>query len=164
MSQNPVSVLFVCTGNICRSPTAEAVFRHQVQEAGLEKLFTTDSAGTHGYHIGDPPDPRAIATALGRGVDMRDLRARKFEGADFDQFNYIFAMDRSHYAFMERLKGPSPKGTMALYLAQALGNKTFPLEVPDPYYGTLQGFEDVYDLIEKASHRLLAWLAEKHRG
>jgi protein-tyrosine phosphatase len=145
-SSPPIGVLFVCTGNICRSPTAEAVFRHKVREAGLESRFLIDSAGTQGYHIGDPPDERAIATALVRGVDMRDLRARKVEAADFTRFHTILAMDSGHYDLLSRFKD-QPLDGLELFLGQG--------DVPDPYYGTQKGFDDVYDLIERGCIRLL---------
>ncbi len=142
-----INVLFVCTGNICRSPTAEAVFRHQVKKAGLEGRFHIDSAGTHGYHVGDPPDDRAIATALGRGVDMRDLRARKIAENDFARFRHIYAMDQGHHGLLSRFGAAAPFGQLSLFLPGE--------DVPDPYYGTLQGFEDVYNLIEAGSQRIL---------
>jgi protein-tyrosine phosphatase len=142
-----INILFVCTGNICRSPTAEAVFRHQVREAGLEGRFHIDSAGTHGYHIGDPPDPRSIATALARGVDMRNLRARKVRPDDFAAFHRIYAMDRGHHSHLACFTPVPPYGTLSLFAGSS--------DVPDPYYGTLQGFEDVYGMIEKGSAALL---------
>ncbi len=141
-----MSVLFVCTGNICRSPTAEALFICKVEEAGLSDRFHIDSAGTHGYHVGEPPDQRAVATALARGVDMRDLRARKFDPTDLEDFDYILAMDSGHYGIMDR--HPQGLGKLSLFLEH-------PQEVPDPYYGSQKGFEDVYDLIDAGSERLL---------
>lgn len=142
-----INVLFVCTGNICRSPTAEAVFRRHVREAGLEGLFNINSAGTHGYHIGDPPDGRAIATALRRGVDMRQIRARKVGPGDFSRFHHIIAMDRGHHDLLSRFKPTPPYGQLSLFLPQA--------DVPDPYYGPLEGFEGGYDLIDKGCARIL---------
>ena len=157
-----IAVLFVCTGNICRSPTAEAVFRHMVIKAGLEERFLIDSAGTHGYHIGDPPDPRTIATALSRGVDMHDLRARKATAVDFMRFHYILSMDLGHHVLMDRLRPDDFKGGLGLFLGfpkfGALGR-----DVPDPYYGTQTGFDHVYEMIERGCHRLLIGLREIHR-
>ncbi len=147
-----IGVLFVCTGNICRSPTAEAVFRHKVRLAGLETRFLIDSAGTHGYHTGDPPDPRAIATALERGVDMRDLRARKVETQDFDRFNHIYAMDRGHYAMLDRLGGAGP---LSMFLEENA-------DVPDPYYGGQKDFDRVFALVDAACDRLLAALQDRY--
>lgn len=154
LSQPRIGVLFVCTGNICRSPTAEAVFRHKVREAGLEPHFRIDSAGTHGYHIGDPPDPRSIATALGKGVDMRDLRARKVEKADFTSFDYILAMDAGHFTHLERFGG---EGRLAMYMTDP-GYR----DVPDPYYGGQKDFDLVFRLVEQETSRLLKRLAGNH--
>jgi len=147
---DPIGVLFVCTGNICRSPTAEAVFRHHVAKAGLEHRFRIDSAGTHGYHIGDPPDHRAIATALAKGVDMRDLRARRFDAVDYNEFHYVLAMDASHHAFLGRLGG---KGVLGMFMAG---------DVPDPYYGGQADFDLVYRLVDEGCGRWLSLIREKH--
>lgn len=149
-----VGVLFVCTGNICRSPTADAVFRHLVKEARLEDRFIVDSAGTHGYHIGDPPDLRSVATAMKRGVDMRALRARKVEKADFTRFHYILAMDGGHHRLLSRFSAQPPYGALSLFLGEG--------DVPDPYYGAQEGFEHVYDLIEGGSRRLLSDIRVRH--
>lgn len=147
-----IGVLFVCTGNICRSPTAEGVFRHKVRVAGLEPRFLIDSAGTHGYHIGDPPDHRAIATALGRGVDMRDLRARKVGSEDFEAFDYIYAMDAGHHGILSRFSG---RGALSLFME---GGE----DVPDPYYGGQKDFDLVFDMVDQECERLLLFLRQKH--
>jgi protein-tyrosine phosphatase len=152
---SPISVLFVCTGNICRSPTAEAVFRHKVREAGLERHFTIDSAGTHGYHIGDPPDPRTIATALSHGVDMRDLRARQVQKADFTQFDHIFAMDSGHFTHLERFGG---EGRLAMYLTDKAH-----IDLPDPYYGSQRDFDLVFRLVDEETDRLLQRLIVQYK-
>lgn len=146
-----IGVLFVCTGNICRSPTAEAVFRHQVEAAGLGGRFLIDSAGTHGYHTGDPPDPRSVAAALARGVDMRDLRARKVENVDFSKFDHILAMDAGHHDILSRLGD-------VRRLSMFLDGR----DVPDPYYGPLAGFGDIYGLIELGCRDLLQKLRIFH--
>jgi protein-tyrosine phosphatase len=101
------SVLFCCTGNICRSPTAEAVFLHRVRQAGLEGRIRVDSAGTHGYHVGEPPDPRTVEAAKRRGYDLSALRARRFERHDFERFDLVLAMDGTNYAHLARLAAPS---------------------------------------------------------
>ncbi len=159
MGNNQIGVIFVCTGNICRSPTAEAVFRSKVQKAGLEQSFLIDSAGTHGYHIGDPPDPRSIETALARGVDMRDLRARKFAADDFDRFDYVLAMDSGHYDLLSRYGGAN---RLKLFLEFPMVTSGSLRDVPDPYYGRQKGFEDVFDLIEQGCERILTGVRAIH--
>jgi len=148
-----VAVLFVCTGNICRSPTAEAVFRHHARAQGVEGNFVIDSAGTHGYHIGDPPDPRAISTALARGVDMRGLRARKVDAQDFQRFDYVIAMDAGHY----RVLSADRQGNAEIMMFLQDGG-----DVPDPYYGTLDDFENVYDIVGVECAQLLDRLRKRH--
>lgn len=149
-------VLFVCMGNICRSPTAEAVVREYARrEAAL--TVEVDSAGTHGYHQGDPPDERSIIAARRRGYDLTRLRARMIEAADFERFDLVLAMDT---AVLERLRGLAPSqhaGRVRLFLefAPALARK----DVPDPYYGGAAGFEEVLDLVEEGARGLLAALA-----
>ncbi|MGA8052554.1 MAG: low molecular weight protein-tyrosine-phosphatase [Burkholderiales bacterium] len=148
------SVLFVCTGNICRSPTAEGVFRKMVVDGGLSHLITADSAGTVGYHAGEPPDPRSQAAAARRGYELARLRARRVMRTDFERFDLVLAMDFGHREVLARLapEGGQQKLRMLLEYAQAAPS----LEVPDPYYGGPQGFEVVLDLIEDASRGLLA--------
>lgn len=147
------SVLFVCTGNICRSPTAEGVFLHMVDRAGLRKLVRVDSAGTHGYHVGDRPDPRAQAAAARRSYDLRKLRARKLQPQDYARFDHLLAMDRGHLSIMLRDSPPEHRHKIRLFMDHApdLGHH----EVPDPYYGDNTGFELVLDLVEAASRGLL---------
>jgi protein-tyrosine phosphatase len=157
VAERTTSVLFVCTGNICRSPTAEGVFRHLARERGLLDAVRIDSAGTIDYHVGSAPDPRAVEHAARRGYDLSDLRARMVTFADYHQFDRILAMDRGH---LRELKGGAPKGTLgriAKFLDYSEAWRG--LDVPDPYYGGPQGFEDVLDMVEEASARLLEAIA-----
>jgi len=150
------SVVFVCTGNICRSPTAEGVFRKLAADAGLAERILVDSAGTHGYHVGEPPDPRTREAAARRGYDLSPLRARKFERRDFERFDLVLAMDRDNQAILARLAQPSRghKLRMMMEFARNFGE----IEVPDPYYGGPLGFERVLDMLEDASRGLLEML------
>ncbi|MBI3452334.1 MAG: low molecular weight phosphotyrosine protein phosphatase [Rhodospirillales bacterium] len=148
--------MFVCTGNICRSPTAEGVFRAHVERAGLAPRILADSCGTHDYHVGEPPDPRSQQHALRRGYDLSELRARRIRDGDFAAFDLLLALDRDHQKILSRMAPPAARGKVRLLLdyAPALGRA----EVPDPYYGGPNGFEHVLDLIEAASAGLLAAL------
>jgi len=156
-------VLFVCTGNICRSPTAEGIFRKLVLDAGLADHIESDSAGTHDYHVGEAPDPRTQATALTRGYDLSGLRARQVARSDMERFDLILAMDRSHHAYLTRLAPTSGRGKLRMMLEYARGAGI--LDVPDPYYGGPGGFEQVLDMLEDASRGLLEALrADTPRG
>ena len=148
-----VKVLFVCTGNICRSPTAEGVFRRMVAEAGLDHAISVDSAGTHDYHVGEPPDPRSCAMARAKGYSIDDLRARKFSPRDFHQFDWLLAMDQGHHRFMARVMPAARADRLHLFLdfAPELGIR----DVPDPYYGGPEGFAHVLELIEAGARGLL---------
>ena len=153
MPKKSVSVLFVCLGNICRSPTAEGVFRHLIQTEGHDNWISTDSAGTHAYHIGEQPDRRAQQTARSRGVDLSDLRGRKAVANDFNEFDYILAMDDENYQNLEDIAPDGCEDKLSLFLDFS---KEYPeTQVPDPYYGGDQGFEHVFDLVESASRGLL---------
>ena len=154
-----VSVLLVCMGNICRSPTAHALFREAVTAAGLDQEIAVDSAGTHAYHIGNPPDARATATALERDIDMTDLRARQVCEPDFEQFDYVVAMDRDNLALLEASCPPEAQDRLSLMLDWAEG---WGDEVPDPYYGSDEGFIRVFDMLTAASQGLLAHIASSH--
>jgi protein-tyrosine phosphatase len=147
------SVLFVCTGNICRSPTAEGVFRTTVERVGLQASIDIDSAGTHDYHVGAPPDPRAVRAAASRGYDIGGLRARRVMRGDFSRFNWILAMDRANMNVLEHLRPANYAGTLALFLGLAPGMAG--REVPDPYGGGAEDFTRVLDLVEIASNALL---------
>lgn len=146
-------VLFVCMGNICRSPTAEGVFRHLVEQQGLAGKIIIDSAGTHDYHIGDAPDARSQAAAARRGYDLSRLRARQVERDDFRKFDYVLAMDEANLELLRQQCPEASRGKLRLFLAFA--DKVELREVPDPYYGGAQGFEQVLDLVEHAARGLL---------
>jgi len=159
---NRVRVLFVCMGNICRSPTAHGVFRKLVEEAGLVDRIEIDSAGTHAYHVGEPPDRRAQETAMRRGIALADLRARRAAAEDFDRFDYILAMDQDNYHNMSSLC-PEGRGLeRRLMLLMDFAPHMRLREVPDPYYGAAGGFERVFDMIEAAAEGLLEDIRRKH--
>jgi protein-tyrosine phosphatase len=155
-----VRVLFVCMGNICRSPTAHGVFEAMVKQEGLDNRIQVDSAGTHSYHIGKQPDSRAQQTARARGLDLSYLRARQARVEDFSSFDYVLAMDEDNYRDLMALcpEGLSHKLNMFLDFAPRLGFR----EVPDPYYGGADGFDQVFDMVEAASTGLLNDIREKH--
>lgn len=154
-----VSILFVCMGNICRSPTAEGVFRHHVTEAGLADRVLVDSAGTHAYHVGEPPDRRAAAAAERRGYSMARLRARRVVADDFSRFHYILGMDRDNVALLKEQAEAEQHGKIRLFLEFSQAGEA---EVPDPYYGGAAGFERVLDLVEEASTGLLERIRREH--
>jgi protein-tyrosine phosphatase len=147
-----VKVLFVCLGNICRSPTAEGVFRHYVEQAGLSDKISIDSAGTSDWHIGKTPDPRTQAAAAVRGYDLSKLRGRQAVPEDFKQFDLILAMDNSNLNNLQAIQPADGTAELALYLPRF---GISPDEVPDPYYGGEDGFELVLDMLEQASQVLL---------
>jgi len=156
-----IKVLFVCMGNICRSPTAEGVFTKLVKDHNLEAHFAIDSAGTHAYHVGNEPDLRSQSAALERGIDLSDLRARKVIHGDFEDFDFLLAMDDDNYSILinacpEQYK---PKIKYFLDYAPYLNER----QVPDPYYGGQYGFERVLDMIEQASTGFLTALRESGR-
>jgi protein-tyrosine phosphatase len=148
-------VLFVCTGNICRSPTAEGVFRHQVAEAGLAEVIATDSVGLEGWHVGNPPDPRSIEAAALRGVDISDLRARQLTQEDFNRFDLLLAMDDGHHRDMLRHATREQRDKVRMFMEATAGHPAPP--VPDPYYGGPGGFKTVLDMIEEGAR---AWIRE----
>lgn len=154
--EQSTSVLFVCLGNICRSPTAEAVFKQKAAAAGLDLVI--DSAGTHGYHIGNPPDKRSQAAGTERGYSFKGLKCRRVEDEDFEKFDYILAMDNSNLSNLREMSSPQYYDKIKLFLefANLQGAELRDLEVPDPYYGGKRGFELVLDLIEQASDGLIA--------
>ena len=149
------SVLFVCLGNICRSPTAHGVFLRKVSERGLAERVSVDSAGTGGWHAGEPPDRRTQRHAATRGYDLSALRARQVEPEDFHRFTHILAMDRSNFDALEDMKPADFTGELRLFLEYGSRGRS---EVPDPYYGGAQGFEEVLDLVEDAAEGLISGL------
>ncbi len=151
-----IKVLFVCLGNICRSPMAEGLFRDVIEKAQLAQEVMVDSAGTHGYHIGEPPDPRAQSTTAQHGIDIADLRGRQVQAEDLISFDYVLAMDEENLANLRRLPGST---RARLFLEFASGAST--REVPDPYYGGLGGFDRVYGLLEDAAQGLLADIRQR---
>lgn len=156
----PVRVLFVCMGNICRSPTAEGIFRQLVVQQGLAGQIVADSAGTHDYHVGDAPDARARAAAARRGYDLSGLCARQVVPDDFSRFDYVLAMDSVNLSLL-RLSCPEPyRSRLRLFLEFA--QEVELREVPDPYYGGDQGFETVLDLVENAAAGLLRHIRATH--
>lgn len=151
-----IRVLFVCTGNICRSPTAEGVFRGLVAARGLGDRLAADSAGTHGYHVGEAPDPRACAVSRARGYPIDDLRARRVVAADFSRFDHVVGMDRGHREALLRL---APADAPARISLLADHGALATMDVPDPYYGDDAGFEAAFDLIERGVVGLVTALA-----
>ncbi len=144
-------LLYVCMGNICRSPTAKGVFDRALEQAGI--AFISESAGTHGYHVGQPPDPRAVAAAGAAGIEIADDLARRFEHVDFERFDRIFVMDRANLAHVESLKPPGPGARVQLVME--LVPDYGMAEVPDPYYGGDSGFVRVIDMLEAAAGALV---------
>lgn len=154
-----VSVLFVCMGNICRSPTAEGVFRHFVDDAALGDRIVIDSAGTHAYHVGEPADRRARSAAERRGMSLEGITARRVTDEDFEKFDYVIAMDRDNHRLLVDQADADYHERISLFLDFADIAES---EVPDPYYGGSAGFERVLDLVEEASRALLETLRSRH--
>ena len=157
-----MKILFVCLGNICRSPTAEVVFRAVAAREAPELMIEVDSAGTAGYHIGEPPDLRTRQAATRRGYDMSLLRARIVEPRDFEDFDFILAMDRENLKVLNHRAPVHARERVRLFLEFAPDAAT--TEVPDPYYGGPNGFEEVLDLVEAATQGLLQHLRQRSRA
>ena len=156
----PTRVLMVCTGNICRSPTAEGVLRAKLQRLGLHERVEVDSAGTHGYHTSEPPDPRAIRHAAQRGYDISRLKARPVTDEDFARFDWVLAMDETHLLWLRKRQPPDTPARTDLLMTYARQHADVP-EVPDPYYGGPAGFDRVLDLVEDACEGLAVHLARQ---
>jgi protein-tyrosine phosphatase len=156
----PIRILFVCLGNICRSPSAEGVFRALAERAGLGDRLEIESAGTSAYNLNQPPDPRAQAAARKRGIDLSGLRARQAVKEDFARFDYILAMDANNHRKLSRLCPPGQEHRLGLFLdfAPDAGRR----DIPDPYEGDANGFEAVLDLIERAADGLLVHIRARH--
>lgn len=150
-----MKVLFVCLGNICRSPTAEGVFRRALEQAGLADDVEIDSCGVGSWHVGKAPDARAQQAALSRGIDLSSLRARQLTEQDFAEFDYVLGMDQDNLRAMRELKPDNSRAHVGLFLDFA---GTPGAEVPDPYYGGDEGFENVLTMIETASAGLIQHL------
>jgi protein-tyrosine phosphatase len=148
-SKAAARVLFVCMGNICRSPTAEGVFRHYLRTQAADLHVEIDSAGTHDYHVGEPPDPRTVRAAAKRGVDLSSLRARQVQDADFERFDLILAMDHLNHATL--LERSASRQRARIHLLLEFAADAGRQDVPDPYYGGASDFEVVLDLVEQAS-------------
>lgn len=146
-------ILFVCTGNICRSPTAEGVLKQKLQARAMGHV-QVDSAGTHGYHVGEAPDSRARDKAAGRGYDLTDQTARRISRDDFERFDWIVAMDRGHLRQLQRLCPPQYQDRLHLF-RDFIGGRHAGQDIPDPYYGALDGFEEVLDLVELGCDAML---------
>lgn len=155
-----VNVLFVCLGNICRSPTAHGFFQNLVNFRDMDQLIYIDSAGTGDWHIGRSPDSRATTSALKRGVDLSDLRARQVTYSDFDRFDYILAMDKQNLADLETMVPSQFDGHLGLFLDFAEAYEAD--EVPDPYYGGGEAFDLVLDMVQNGCDGLLTQICKKH--
>lgn len=156
-----VKVLFVCLGNICRSPLAEGLFLHKVQQAGLEGQFHIDSCGTGGWHIGNLPDPRSREVAGLHGITLPS-RARKLDPSDFAEYDYILAMDRENKRDLEQARRQAPDGHAQILLMRDFDTQGKGEDVPDPYYGGTNGFHDVYDMLERSTTGLLLFIQNKN--
>ncbi len=156
--ESRISVLFICMGNICRSPTAEGVFRKMVEDAGLSATIEIDSAGTHAFHSAEPPDGRAQVAAENRGYSLKGIKARRVVDADYERFDLLLVMDDENRQVLLERADAAHHSKIRLFLDYAGGDSR---EVPDPYYGGSAGFERVLDLVESAARGLLAELQQK---
>jgi len=148
-----INILFVCMGNICRSPSAEGFFVTALQQSKVRDRVSTDSAGTHGYHVGHAPDPRAVSTASDFGVDISQLRARKVSASDFDDYDLIIAMDGSNFNDLQSIQPEDSKASLKMMMQ--FHPEANPADVPDPYYGGMDGFTYMCELLDSATRGLL---------
>ena len=153
-----INILFVCMGNICRSPSAEGFFADALNSSSCKDLVSIDSAGTHGYHVGHTPDARAAAMALNFGVDISHLRARKVSVSDFDEYDLIIAMDRDNLEDLQRIQPAGSRARLKMMMQYHPEGK--PEEVPDPYYGSTEAFYRVFQLIDSAVEGLIFHIAD----
>ena len=160
MPPEPIRILFVCLGNICRSPLAEGIFRHLVREQGLEERFEIDSAGTSGWHAGDPPDPRSAQTARRRGIELSG-QGRKVVAEDLRRFDYVIAMDAENRQELRALQAQAG-GRARVARLREWDPRPEHGDVPDPYYGGPRGFDDVHDIVERACAGLLELVVQEH--
>ena len=156
-----IKIMFVCLGNICRSPLAEAVFRSQVSEAGMDNKFYIASSGTGGWHVGEGADKRMRQTALRSGVSLESHEARQLSGRDLQDFDYVFVMDKENLRAVKRLDGRNQAGEK-INLFRAYDPDPEDYQVPDPYYGGDGGFDRVFDIVERTSRNLLSQLIKTH--
>lgn len=157
-----VKVLFVCLGNICRSPLAEGVFKQRVREAGLQNKILVESAGTSGWHIGEPPDPRSVDVARENGIELNSY-GRKAINNDFQDFDYIIAMDQNNYADLKNLPGSAEEGSAKLLLMRNFDSIGQGKDVPDPYYGGTNGFKNVFEMLDRSCRNLLEEIKESYQ-
>lgn len=156
-----INVLFVCLGNICRSPLAEGIFNHLVENRGLESKISSDSAGTSGWHIGEPPDRRSEAVAKKHGIVL-DHSGRQLEDQDFQEFDYIVAMDKNNFQNIKSERGYNGFPSENLVMMRTFDEQGKGQDVPDPYFGGPEGFEDVYKMLHRSCEKFLDYLVEKH--
>ncbi len=159
MKPEAFKILFICMGNICRSPTVEGVFRKLVSDAGLDAHVKVGSAGTHSFHVGEAPDPRAVAAAKKRGVDLTALRARQISKEDFVHFDMILVMDWENHAFLQQMAPRQYHHKIKLLMSFATEHES--AVVPDPYYGSVDGFETVLDYVEDAATNLIDFVRRR---
>lgn len=161
VGEKKIRILFVCMGNICRSPTAEGVFKHLVHEHGMEDLIEIDSAGTHAYHVGEPPDPRACESAREKGYDISFARARKVSNDDFKNFDYLLAMDSANLSFLQVKSPMSARDKIELFLDYHPDKKGS--NVPDPYFRDSDLFDGVFQMVEEGCWSLLKMMRQRHQ-